>query len=218
MYSAWAAILRHSFPASGTMTEIPLLTYAYACIEVMYTLTLGFRSSCLDAVRRQGTMHGRRLRRGAGHRFCHRRGERASWSARDRLQHLSGNGRGDVSHQARGAAREHNKFSRPAAFIPARELFDLDIVDVVAPEGRALETAHEWMLDPDGANWRRRQALVNFRKQCFPVRKKNCFGWSSFGRIAPWPFHGTTCAIWNGLFRRSRVFPATSFPPARARL
>lgn len=148
-----------------------LLTYAYACIEVMYTLTSAFDLPVLTLSVVRGQCMGGGFEGALATDFVI-----AEESARLGVPEIAFNtfpGMGAVTFLTRrvGPARTQQILSAGRVYT-ARELFDLDIVDVVAPEGRALETAHEWMFDPDGANWRRRQALVNFRKQCFPVRKE----------------------------------------------
>ncbi|MGD9545270.1 MAG: crotonase/enoyl-CoA hydratase family protein [Methylocystis sp.] len=148
-----------------------LLTYAYACIEVMYTLTSAFDLPVLTLSVVRGQCMGGGFEGALATDFVI-----AEEGARLGVPEIAFNtfpGMGAVTFLTRrvGPARTQQILSAGRVY-SARELYDLDIVDVVAPEGRALETAHEWMLDPDGSKWRRRQALVKFRKQCFPVRKE----------------------------------------------
>jgi DSF synthase len=49
------------------------------------------------------------------------------------------------------------------------EMAAMDVVDVVAPEGRAHETAMAWMLDGGEAHYTRRLALAEARRKLFPI-------------------------------------------------
>jgi DSF synthase len=69
-----------------------------------------------------------------------------------------------------GAARAQQIMTAGRVYTAA-ELHELDLVDVVAPEGKAFETARRWMLEGGEEKWRRRRALVQFRKHCFPLQK-----------------------------------------------
>lgn len=148
-----------------------LLTYAYACIEVMYTLTSAFDLPVLTLSVVRGQCMGGGFEGALATDFVI-----AEEGARLGVPEIAFNtfpGMGAVTFLTRrvGPARTQQILSAGRVY-SARELFDLDIVDVVAPEGQALDTAREWMFDPDGSKWQRRQALVKFRKQCFPVRKE----------------------------------------------
>jgi len=132
-----------------------LLTYAYACIEVMYTLASAFDLPVLTLSVVRGQCMGGGFEGALATDFVI-----AEESARLGVPEIAFNtfpGMGAVTFLTRrvGPARTQQILSAGRVY-SARELFDLDIIDVVAPEGRALETAHEWMLDPDGAQrvWR----------------------------------------------------------------
>lgn len=49
------------------------------------------------------------------------------------------------------------------------EMGELDVVDVVAPDGQARQTAIAWMLDGGQAHYERRLALAEARRKLFPV-------------------------------------------------
>jgi DSF synthase len=53
-----------------------------------------------------------------------------------------------------------------------QEMFDLGIVDVLAPEGRAHETAAAWMREGGEDRWRKRRALAQARRRCFAMPRE----------------------------------------------
>jgi DSF synthase len=53
-----------------------------------------------------------------------------------------------------------------------QEMFDLGVVDVLAPEGRAHETATAWMREGGEDRWRKRRALADARRRCFAMPRE----------------------------------------------
>ena len=52
------------------------------------------------------------------------------------------------------------------------EMFDLGIADILAPEGKAHETATAWMSDGGEDRWLKRRALAEARRRCFPTPRE----------------------------------------------
>lgn len=52
----------------------------------------------------------------------------------------------------------------------ATEMFEAGVVDILAPAGRAHQTALEWMEEGGEARFARRLAIAGARRQIFPVR------------------------------------------------
>lgn len=148
-----------------------LLTYAYACIEVMYALTSGFDLPVLTLSVVSGQCMGGGFEGALATDFVI--AEEGSRLGVPEIAFNTFPGMGAVTFLTRrvGPARTQQIISAGRVY-SARELFDLDIVDVVAAEGGALKTAQEWMRDPDGSKFERRRALVKHRKHCFPIRKE----------------------------------------------
>jgi DSF synthase len=53
-----------------------------------------------------------------------------------------------------------------------QEMFDLGIVDLLAPAGRAHETATAWMREGGEDRWRKRRALAEARRRCFAMPRE----------------------------------------------
>lgn len=53
-----------------------------------------------------------------------------------------------------------------------QEMFDLGVVDVLAPDGRAHETATAWMREGGEDRWRKRRALAEARRRCFAMPRE----------------------------------------------
>ena len=53
-----------------------------------------------------------------------------------------------------------------------QEMFDLGVVDVLTPEGRAHETATAWMREGGEDRWRKRRALAEARRRCFAMPRE----------------------------------------------
>ncbi len=51
-------------------------------------------------------------------------------------------------------------------------MYDLGVVDILAPEGQGRETARAWMLDGGEARWLKRRALAEARRRHFPVTQQ----------------------------------------------
>lgn len=148
-----------------------LLKYAYACIEVMHTLTSAFDLPVLTLSVVRGQCMGGGFEGALATDFVI-----AEEGARLGVPEIAFNtfpGMGAVSFLTRrvGSARAQQIMTAGRVYT-AEELHKLELVDVVAPAGKAFETARQWMLDGGEDKWRRRQALVKFRKQCFPIRKQ----------------------------------------------
>jgi len=53
-----------------------------------------------------------------------------------------------------------------------QEMFDLGVVDVLAPNYEAQETASAWMRAGGEERWLRRRALAEARRKCFPMPRE----------------------------------------------
>jgi DSF synthase len=148
-----------------------LLAYAYACIEVMYALTSAFDLPVLTLSVVSGQCMGGGFEGALATDFVI--AEEGSRLGVPEIAFNTFPGMGAVTFLTRrvGPARTQQIISAGRVY-SARELFDLDIIDVVAPQGAALKTAYEWMRDPDGSKFQRRRALVRHRKHCFPIHKQ----------------------------------------------
>lgn len=148
-----------------------LLVYAHACIEVMYALTSAFELPVLTLSVVSGQCMGGGFEGALATDFVI--AEEGSRLGVPEIAFNTFPGMGAVTFLTRrvGPARTQQIISAGRVY-SARELFDLDIIDVVAPQGAALQTAYEWMRDPDGSKFQRRRALVRHRKHCFPIRKQ----------------------------------------------
>lgn len=148
-----------------------LLKYAYACIDVMYTLTSAFELPVLTLSVVRGQCMGGGFEGALATDFVI--AEEGSRLGVPEIAFNTFPGMGAVSFLTRrvGAARAQQIMTAGRVYT-ARELYELDLVDVVAPEGKAFETARQWMLEGGDEKWRRRQALVQFRKHCFPLQKE----------------------------------------------
>ncbi|MGE0234369.1 MAG: crotonase/enoyl-CoA hydratase family protein [Methylocystis sp.] len=148
-----------------------LLTYAHACIEVMYALTSAFDLPVVTLSVVSGQCMGGGFEGALATDFVI--AEEGSRLGVPEIAFNTFPGMGAVTFLTRrvGPARTQQIISAGRVY-SARELFDLDIIDLVAPKGGALKTAQEWMHDPDGSKFLRRLALVKHRKQCFPIRKE----------------------------------------------
>lgn len=145
-----------------------LLTYAYVCIDVMYGLTaaLGLPLVTLSTVR--GQCLGGGFEGALATDFLI-----AEKSAKLGVPEVAFNtfpGMGAVTFLKRrvGAALAETIIANGEAYTAA-EMHELGIVDVLAPDGALKETADDWMREGGEERWRRRRALAELRRSCFPI-------------------------------------------------
>jgi DSF synthase len=155
-----AAIRRHD--AAG------LNAHATICVDIMYSLSAAFDLPIVTL----SAVHGQCL--GGGFEgalvtdFLI-----AESNAKLGLPEIAFNtfpGMGAVTLLTRrvGAALATQIISSGAVYSGA-DMYELDVVDVVAPPGAARETANEWMRENGDERWRRRRALTAARRLCFPI-------------------------------------------------
>lgn len=142
--------------------------YAHVCIDVMYGLRTGFGLPIVTL----SAVHGQCL--GGGFEgvlvtdFLI-----AEESAKFGVPEIAFNtfpGMGAVTllTQRVGSALSEQIISSGAVY-SGREMHELGIVDVLAPDGAIRKATNAWMLEGGEERWRRRCALAEARRRCFPV-------------------------------------------------
>ncbi len=147
-----------------------LSLYAHACIEIMHGFATGFGLPMVTLSAVRGQCLGGGFETALATDFLI-----AEENARLGVPEIGFNtfpGMGAVSFLGRrvGALQAERIISGGAAH-SAAELHALDLVDVLAPNGCLRETTLNWMRDGGEEHWRRRRALTQLRKRCFPVSR-----------------------------------------------
>lgn len=145
-----------------------LRRYAHVCIDVMYGLSSGFSLPIVTL----SAVHGQCL--GGGFEgvlvtdFLI-----AEETAKFGVPEVAFNtfpGMGAVTLLTRrvGSAMSEQIISSGAAY-SGTQMHELGIVDVLSPDRAIRKTADAWMLEGGEDRWRRRCALADARRRCFPV-------------------------------------------------
>ncbi len=148
-----------------------LEAHARICVDIMHGLITGFGLPIVTL----SVVHGQCL--GGGFEgalvtdflFAER-------SARLGLPEVAFNtfpGMGAVSLLTRraGMALAEQMISSGAVYA-GEELYDLGVVDALAPDGQGRETATAWMLEGGEARWLKRRLLAEARRRHFPVTQQ----------------------------------------------
>jgi DSF synthase len=145
-----------------------LYAYAHACIDVVYGLATAFGLPIvtLSVVTRQALGGGLEAALAEDYLL-------ASEGAKLGVPEVAFNsfpGMGAVSLLSRrvGTAVAEEIISTGTVY-SGRQMFELGVVDLVSPEGRAHETALEWMSGGGEERQLRRLAMAVARRRCFPV-------------------------------------------------
>jgi DSF synthase len=146
----------------------PLRVYAHACVEVMHSLFMAFDLPIVTLSVIEGQALGGGLEAALAEDYV-----LAAETATLGVPEAAFNtfpGMGAVSLLARrlGNASAEELISSGRT-VSGREAFDMGLTDLVAPEGRARETALAWMGDGGEARFERRRQIAALRRRFFPV-------------------------------------------------
>lgn len=145
-----------------------LLHYAYACIDVIYGLAISFDLPIVTV----SAIHGQ----------CLAGGFEASLTADFLIAEAHAKlgvpevafntfpGMGAVTLLTRrlGSARAHEIISEGKVY-SGEEMHEFGAVDVIVPDTTLHEQTMSWIMDGGEERWRRRRALAETRRACFPV-------------------------------------------------
>jgi DSF synthase len=157
--------------AVRTRNREGLLTYAHRCIDVMYGLTSAFDLPIVTLSAVRGQCMGGGFEGALATDFMI-----AEESAKLGVPEVAFNtfpGMGAITFLKRrvGEALAEQIISN-GSVQSARDLYALGIVDVLAQEHSLRETTISWMLYGGEERWLRRKKLANYRRRCFPIKKK----------------------------------------------
>lgn len=147
-----------------------LISYAHACIDLIYSLTQGLGLPIVSLSVVNGQCLGGGFEAALASDFI-----LADETARFGVPESTFNafpGMGAVTLLTRrlGTALSETIIGSGAVYT-AREMLELGGVDLVAAEGSLREAADAWMREGGDERWRRRRALSEARRRCFPVTR-----------------------------------------------
>jgi len=142
--------------------------YAHACIDVVFGLTDALGGAFVSLAVIEGQALGGGLEAALAQDFL-----LADETARIGVPEVAFNtfpGMGAITHLTRrlGAARAEEIMLSGKVYSGA-EMYEMGVIDAVAPEGRAKTQAQAWMLDGGADRHARRLALAGTRRKLFPV-------------------------------------------------
>lgn len=145
-----------------------LRLYAHACTELVHSLAMAFGLPMVTLSVIAGQALGGGLEGALAEDFVV-----AEESARIGVPEVAFNtfpGMGAITLLSRrvGGARAEEIISTGEIFT-GRQMYDEGVVDVIAPDGGAFDTAMAWMNDGGEENFRRRLAIAGARRRLFPV-------------------------------------------------
>ena len=160
-----------TFAASIRNKDIDaLLAYAHVCVDLIHSLSQGLDLPIVTLSAVHGQCLGGAFEAALASDFI-----LAEETANFGVPEVSFNtfpGMGAVSLLTRrlGSALAQSMISEGRVY-SGRELYDLDAIDALARSGDIRKAARNWMLS-DGANhWRRRRAIAEARRLCFPTTR-----------------------------------------------
>lgn len=145
-----------------------LRTYAHACVELVYGLATAFDLPIMTVAVVTGQALGGGLEAALAQDFLV-----ADETARIGVPEVAFNtfpGMGAVSLLSRrlGLARAEDIISSGHIYT-GQDMLDFGLVDLLAPEGRSVETALAWMSEGGQERFERRLAIANARRRFFPI-------------------------------------------------
>jgi len=147
-----------------------LLAYAHVCVDLIHSLCQGLDLPIVTLSAVHGQCLGGAFEAALASDFI-----LAEETANFGVPEVAFNtfpGMGAVSLLTRrlGSALAQSIISEGRVY-SGRELYDLDAIDALAPDGDIRRATRNWMLS-DGANhWLRRRAIAEARRQCFPTTR-----------------------------------------------
>ncbi|MBI1868719.1 MAG: enoyl-CoA hydratase/isomerase family protein [Methylocystis sp.] len=145
-----------------------LLVYARACIDLVYSVLRGFDLPIVTLCAIRGQCLGGGFETALASDFLLAEESAKCGVPEVTFNTFPGMGATTLLTQRVGSALAEQIIANGSIYF-GRELHDLGIVDVLAPDGALRETANAWMREGGEGRWRRRQALAQARKRCFPV-------------------------------------------------
>ncbi len=145
-----------------------LRTYAHACVELVHGLATAFDLPIMTVAVITGQALGGGLEAALAQDFLV-----ADETAKIGVPEVAFNtfpGMGAVSLLSRrlGDAQAQDIISSGVIYT-GRPMLDLNLVDLLAPEGRSVETARAWMSEGGRERFERRLAMANARRRLFPI-------------------------------------------------
>jgi DSF synthase len=145
-----------------------LRTYAHACVDLVYGLATAFDLPIMTVAVVTGQALGGGLEAALAQDFLI-----ADETAKIGVPEVAFNtfpGMGAVSLLSRrlGDARAEDIISSGVIYT-GKQMLDLNLVDILAPEGRSVQTALAWMCEGGPERFERRLAMANARRRFFPI-------------------------------------------------
>lgn len=145
-----------------------LLTYAHACVDLVYSYSQSLDLPIVTLCAVNGQCLGGAMEAALAFDFI-----LAEENALFGLPEVAFNtfpGMGAVTLLTRriGPAMTERIISSGETFSGSR-MFELGVVDRIAPPGGARDAAREWMREQGDAKWRRRRALAEARRRSHPI-------------------------------------------------
>ncbi len=148
-----------------------LRMYAHACVDLVYGLATGFGLPLLTVAVVAGKALGGGFECALAQDFLI-----AEETAKMGVPEVAFNtfpGMGAITLLSRrlGTAQAEDMISSGTTYT-SRRMFDMGVVDLLAPEGRSQETAQEWLREGGSKRFDRRLQIAQTRRRIFPVSRE----------------------------------------------
>ena len=153
----------------------PLRAYAYLCIDVLHSMLMGYDLPVITLAVIAGQALGGGFEGAMAQDVIF--ADESSTLGVPEVAFNTFPGMGAVTLLARriGAARAE-KFIMDGKIHPARDTFDIGVIDHLAPTGEAKMSALAWMIEGGEERRQRRLAVMRARRTCFPVALSELLG------------------------------------------
>lgn len=147
-----------------------LVSYAHACVDLIYSLTQGLGLPIVSLAVVNGQCLGGGFEAALASDFIIAEETAKLGVPESTFNAFPGMGAVTLLTRRLGTALSERIIGTGAIYT-AREMLEFGGVDLVSPAGALRESADAWMREGGEERWRRRRALADARRRCFPVTR-----------------------------------------------
>ena len=153
----------------------PLRSYAHLCINVLHSMLMGYGLPVITVAVIAGQALGGGFEGAMAQDFIF--ADESSVLGVPEVAFNTFPGMGAVTLLTRRIGAAHAEhFITDGKVHPAREMFDLGVIDRLAPVGQAKASALSWMIEGGEEGRQRRLAVIRARRACIPVSQAELIG------------------------------------------
>lgn len=145
-----------------------LLTYAHACVDLVYSYSQSLDLPIVTLCAVQGQCLGGAMEAALAFDFIIAEEDAVFGLPEVAFNTFPGMGAVTLLTRRIGPALTERMISSGETF-SGRAMFDASVIDRLAPPGGARAAAVDWMREDGDAKWRRRRALAEARRRSYPI-------------------------------------------------